>query len=82
MKAAGNLLQVLIGLFQARSEMCELLFDAPELGWHRLLGHSRIQRKCNQLLLRSIVQVAFNAASGVIGWPPRSGPVRRSVRRG
>ena len=52
MKPARNLLQVLMGLSQARSEMCQLLFEAIELGWHRRLGHSRIQNKCNQLLLR------------------------------
>ena len=67
MKATGNLLQISAGLCQPRREMCELLFETIELGWHRRLGHSRIQRKCNQVLLRSIVQVAFNAAPGVVG---------------
>ena len=59
MKAAGNLLQFFMRICQARSEMCQLLFEATELGWHRRLGHSRLQHKCNQLLLRSIVEVAF-----------------------
>ena len=67
MKAAGNLLQFLMGLSQARSEACQLLFEVIELGWHRRLGHPRIQRECNQVLLRSIVQVAFNATPSVVG---------------
>ena len=67
MKAAGNLLQFFMGLSQARSEMCQLLFEVMKLGWHRRLGHSRLQRKCNQVLLRPIVQVAFNAAPSVVG---------------
>ena len=67
MKSAGNLLQVFVGLVQARSEMRELLFQAIELGWHRRLSHSGIERKRNQLLLRSVMQVAFHAAPGVVG---------------
>ena len=66
MKAAGNFLQVFIGLCQARSDVCELLFESIELVWHDRLGHSGIERKCNQLLLRSIVEVAFQTAPGVV----------------
>ena len=82
MNAAGDLLQLLEHVGQTRHRLGEHAFQVIPLGWHRLLGQAKFQSQRDKPLLGSVVNIAFQAASGVVGGGHNPRPRGDQLRAG